>query len=127
MAVGTTVPYITGYSNSGTGINPISDIFEYTGWVSEYGNKNPTSTVVPTSQEAALGYHYRITSPATAQTLAAQDNVFTIKARDPATLVDSTMYSLQVTIQVYNSGMNYARLDQPVIMNPDTSIIEQWP
>lgn len=117
MQTGTLAPYVTAFSNNGTGLALIKDIFQGTNWVSQYGVANcapPIST--------ACGFHFRVTSPTTAQTLTAEDNVLTISGAAGATLT-----SLQVTIQVYNSGMNYSRLDQPVIANADTGLTEAWP
>ena len=118
MSTGTVAPYVTAFSNSGTGLALIPDIFQGQNWISQYGVSNTATPPVA----SASGFHFRVTSPTTAQTTTAEDNVLTISGG-----VGATLASLQVTVQVYNSGMNYARLDQPVIANAATGLTEQWP
>lgn len=116
-SVGTTLCLLA-YSNSGTGIAPIRDLwglnggYEYT-----YGYNGNTAT---TLGNTSTGAHLRITSPTTAQTTTAEDNVLTLAAT-------TTLDSFQIYVAVYNTGMNYARLDQPVIQNPQTGLTEAWP
>jgi hypothetical protein len=117
--VGTTL-CVLGASNPGTGIKPINDIWGGSGtgaWQQNYGfNGNSATTLGP----ACTGAHFRITSPSTAQTNTAEDNVITLGAT--ATLDAFTIY-----VKFYNTGMNYSRIDQPVIQNPQTGLTEPWP
>ena len=115
-ATGGNIPYLYDVSNRGVGVNLISDIWQGTAFTSSYGSLNTTSPGA-----GCVGTHLRIVSPSTAQTTTAEDNVLTLWGSA------QLQKSLQVTIQVYNSGMNYARLDQPVIANADTGLTEPWP
>ena len=120
------VATISAVSNAGTGIKEINDLWSDLVWSSTYGGNVLPYTAVSTTS-VAFGQHLRITSPATAQTETANDNVITIACTGGTAGPDQTLFSsLMVTVQVYNTGMNYVRVDQPIIANPTTGQIVPW-
>jgi hypothetical protein len=101
---------------SGNGLQAINDIWSSSGWVSGSG--------------AFPKAHFKVTSPTSAQTSGAADNVLIINvyvAPPPAAPTVAYVTSLQFDIQVYNTGFNYARSHQPIVENPSTGLVETWP
>jgi hypothetical protein len=100
--------------DSGTGIVPVPDIWVDGVW-RDFAYADGTG--------AQMGKrHFKITSPTSAQTAGANDNVLIINGT-----VAAGYRSVMLDISVYNTGLNYATTPQPIIENPVTGLVETWP
>ena len=118
MSTGTSIPSALDVAiadDSITGIQGIPDLFYNGAWASKM-------TQVSTAYQRIVRMHLKVTSPTSAQTAGAQDNVLII-TQTAAT----TTFSLMLDIAVYNTGLNYASTPQPIIENPSTGLVETWP
>lgn len=105
------------------GIVPINDIWTNTaGGPSGYWSNNvQTDAVIATGGTAHRVnhiYHFTITSPTTANQ--AVDNVLVLTSTAPI----STFY---MRISMYNTGLNYAKSHRPIMSNPSTDEVIQFP
>ena len=99
---------------SGTGITVVPDLWVDSTWRDYmYADGNASQ----------MGRrHLKITSPTSAQTSGANDNVLVITGT-----VSTGYRSFMLDITVYNTGLNYATTAQPIIENPITALVETWP
>jgi len=104
------------------GIVPINDLWRNTTGVGAWTYEEQsayTGTAPAIAQKSANIYHFSIVSPTTANVTV--DNVLTL--RHPTFAVGSFM----IRISMYNTGLNYARSHRPIMMNPDTEIVVDFP
>lgn len=87
-------------------------------WVSSQAALYSGSVPV-VAQQAVQVSHLTIVSPTTANVTV--DNVLTL--RHPTFAVGSFM----IRITMYNTGLNYARSHRPIMMNPDTEQVVDYP
>jgi len=96
-------------------IEPINDFWNENGWTNRVGSE----LIEAGTFNSCWVAHHRVTSPATAQTAAAQDNVLVITGVDE-------LQSYHFEVAVYNTGLNNIRTDQMVIEDPATSLVISW-
>jgi hypothetical protein len=104
------------------GIVPIYDMWRNTTGVGTWTYEQQTAytgTGPTTAQKSANVYHFTIVSPTTANVTV--DNILTL--RHPTFAVGSFM----LRVSMYNTGLNYARSHRPIMMNPDTEIVVDYP
>jgi len=104
------------------GINPIYDVWRNTTGVGAWAYEQQSAysgTGPGQAQKSANVYHYTIVSPTTANVTV--DNILTLT--HPTFAVGSFM----IRISMYNTGLNYARSHRPIMMNPDTEIVVDYP
>lgn len=94
------------------GIIPIFDLWDQ-GW--QYSSQ---SWSTPTVNVASWKGHFKIVSPTTAATTV--DNVLRIE-----TFVQG--YDFRLSVTMYNTGLNYARVDRPIMVNPATELVIDFP
>jgi len=99
------------------GILPINDIWSNIGTGGYWTNNIQSDSTTGASRTNHI-YHFRITTPTTAQQ--AVDNVLMITGAEPL----STMY---LRISMYNTGLNYAKSSKPIMANPSTDEVIQFP
>jgi len=95
------------------GIVPIADMWAQNQWNSQIVAARSTTDV-----NSSYKAHFKIVSPTTAAT--AVDNVLTILCSGLAT-------DYRITVTMYNTGMNYARVDRPILANPSTDQVIEFP
>ena len=98
-----------------TGIQAIPDLWWNGAW---QGSQSQTNTAYTRN----IRLHLKVTSPTSAQTAGAQDNVLVISQT-----TTTNTWSMMLDIAVYNTGLNYATTPQPIIENPSTGLVETWP
>ena len=111
--------YAPGYTLGGPGgvsMNPIFDIWENGQWTS----KIDSADTVTDNGISTMTWHINIVSPTTAQTTGAQDNVLILTST-------ALLKSFQLSISVYNTGMNQSSAGHPLVNNPVTDLVEAWP
>jgi len=102
------------------GITFINDIWGGGQWISSDGQIHTAAGV--DDPNSLVRYHFRITSPTSAQSALGEDNVLTIACPTTSTLLVSGM----VSVTVYNTGFNSARTGEPIISNPQTEAVVPW-
>jgi hypothetical protein len=95
------------------GLIPIRDIWENGAW-----NYNVGSTAGPVTNVSQFKGHWKVVSPTTAAT--AVDNVLTIVA-------SGSLSDFRISVTMYNTGLNYARVDRPIMSNPATEQVIEFP
>jgi len=106
------------------GIRPIPDIWtDSSAGVGYWSNNIQTATspdVPPGSGDLRTNqiYHFTITSPTTAQS--AVDNVLVISSTN-------LLNNFYIRVSMYNTGLNYAKSHKPIMSNPSTDEVIQFP
>jgi len=98
------------------GILNIKDMWTGTSWTPEQGSGNSAD------KQGLMRYHLRITSPTSAQSALGQDNVLVVNGG-----ADQIYTGASVEVTVYNTGLNNQRTGLPMIANPTTEMVEDWP
>nr|QKV51139.1 putative capsid protein [Crucivirus sp.] len=103
------------------GILQIADMWDAGAWASQLGANNNAGNA-----RSLFTGHYKIVSPTTAAT--AIDNVLTISSLNvTAGNTPGTLTSYQISITCYNTGMNYTRVARPIMANPVTEQVIEFP
>jgi len=107
-------------SNAGVGIIQLFDMWSNSAWTNAQAAASDTTTA---GSPGALQYvgHYKIVTPTSAALTT--DNVLTIDLNGAGAKLGSLTFS----VKMYNTGLNYATTQQPIIQNPDTQLVESWP
>lgn len=95
------------------GLIPIRDIWENGAW-----NFTVGSTAGPVTSISQYKGHWKVVSPTTAAT--AVDNVLTI-------ISSGSLSDFRISVTMYNTGLNYARVDRPIMSNPATEQVIEFP
>jgi len=109
------------WSNPNVSIIPIKDIYTDMGL-------GAGGLFTAVENDTTGGYtmkaiaHLKIITPTSAATT--QDNVIRIQLMGGA---GATCGTLNFMVSTYNTGLNFATSNQPIIQNPETSVVESWP
>ena len=102
--------------SAGTGLLPINDL-----WNGAWGSTFEAASGVVDAGTIGI-YHLQVVSPTTAQSPNPQDNVIVFAGQS-----GSTFHNVQITISVYNTGLNQQKAGHPLITDPVTDLVEPWP
>jgi len=108
------------------GIVPINDLWDNNNWTYEQISQGTATTYAKSTYRA----HFKVTSPTTAQTTIV-DNILRIEATAtpgiPIIAPSYTVNSWTITVSMYNTGLNYDRVDRPLLANPNTLQLIDFP
>jgi len=114
-------PFLVAASSGGPGITPISDIWvPGAGGTQGYWDNKQVVVALGASSTAFFAtsrFHYKVVSPTSAAS--AVDNVLVIQG--------GNMVGWTISVTMYNTGLNYSRVQIPIMTNPVTGQIIDFP